>query len=302
MTIDANNRIQHLPPTPDRHAHAHKGTFGTVIVIGGSATMMGAPALSASAALRAGAGLVRVAASADILPTVISIEPGVTGLILDPDTMNIDEQLNQIDPKAQAVLAVGPGLGQSPSTQTLVMQILQGPRTIVLDADGLNLLAQTGKPRPTITSEPSAYPVVVMTPHPGEYRRLAQPLGIDLDPIAPSTRPAAAIALANAHRATVVLKGQHTIVTDGGGWYQNTTGNPAMATAGSGDVLTGLIAALIAQRMSPRDASILGVYLHGLAGDLWAAEHGCSGLIAQDLANLLPTAFQQHRKTADDDR
>jgi NAD(P)H-hydrate epimerase len=192
--------------------------------------------------------------------------------------------LDEADRERRAIVAVGPGIGKGKAAGALVGRLLRGKRTMVLDADGLNLLAATGKPRP------GGGPAVVMTPHPGEFSRLAEPLGIRPSATDPASRPAAAEKLALAHRAVVVLKGEHTVVCDGEKTYVNSTGNPALATAGSGDVLTGLIAALLAQHMTPFDAAVLGVYLHGLAGDLWSREAGPSGLRAVDLADLLPKA------------
>jgi len=278
-----------VPPVPPRPNDAHKGTFGTVIVVGGCDTMMGAPALCASGALRSGAGLVKVAVPAAVLPVALAIEPAATGIIFSEDTADSLHSLDQADPEARAILAVGPGMGQSKHAGVLLAQLLQGNRPIVLDADGLNLLAATGKAR-----HPPG-PPRVMTPHPGEYLRLAKPFGITLNPTDPATRPAAAGQLALAQRCVVVLKGQHSVVSDGQRVYVNTTGNPALATAGSGDVLTGVIAALIGQGMGPFDAAVLGVYLHGLAADLWAQRHGTSGLVPRDLANLLPDAFEKYR-------
>lgn len=282
--------VDRPPPAPDRPADAHKGTFGTVIVVGGCETMMGAPAICASAALRGGAGLVKIAAPAAVVPTALAIEPCATGIILGSDVQDNLCSLAGADPEHRAVLAVGPGMGPSDDARELVMELLRGKRTVVLDADGLNHLAATGQARPT------PGPDLVMTPHPGEFARLAKPLGITASPADPSTRPDAAAQLSLAHRAVVVLKGPRTVVTDGKHLYVNATaGNPAMATAGSGDVLTGLIASLIAQGMKPLDAAVLGVYLHGLAGDLWRENNGPSGLTARDLTDLLPKAFQQHR-------
>ncbi|MEX0775298.1 MAG: NAD(P)H-hydrate dehydratase [Phycisphaeraceae bacterium] len=284
--------VQAIPAAPPRPADAHKGTFGTVIVVGGSATMIGAPALCATAAFRSGAGLVKLATLPQVLPFAIAIEPGATGIVLDGDAMRAVDALDDADPDGTAVLAVGPGMGRSDWWSRIVMGLLRGKRTLVLDADGLNLLAATGKPRPAGNDH---QPALIMTPHPGEFRRLAKPLGIDDDPTDPQSRSTAAARLAEAHHAIVVLKGQHTVVSDGRRAFVNHTGNPALATAGTGDVLTGCIAALAAQGMPPWDAAVLGVYLHGLAGDLWTAQQGPSGLTSRDLANMLPTAFQQHR-------
>ncbi len=285
--------VESCPAPPTRPAAAHKGTFGTVIVVGGSATMIGAPAICAAAALRTGAGLVKLAVPAEILPFAITIEPGATGICLGGDSDGSDAgaadrplaALDEADPKQEAVLAVGPGLGQAAATGALVTALLHGKRSMVLDADGLNLLAQHGEPRP------ADGPPLVMTPHPGEFLRLAKPLGITHSPTDPDQRPDAAAALARAHQAVVLLKGMHTIVSDGERYYRNDTGNPALATAGMGDVLTGVIASLIAQGMDLFDAACLGAKVHGLAADQWAQHHGHAGLAAMTLAHQLPDAL-----------
>ena len=278
-----------VPSTPPRPLDAHKGTFGTVMVVGGCPTMIGAPALCATAALRAGCGLVKIAATSNVLPTAIGIEPAATGVVISASSDDTQYNLDQADPKQSAVLAVGPGMGPSPATAQLVANLLGGPRPVVLDADGLHGLAATQQTRP------ANGPELVLTPHPGEFKKLACAMGITADPADPQARPQAAARLAQAHQAVVVLKGYRTVVSDGHRQYINATGNPALATAGSGDVLTGLIAALMAQQMTPFDAAVLGVYLHGLAGDMWAQQFGPSGLTARDLAQWLPRAFHQHR-------
>ncbi len=284
------NLIKQPPDVPPRPAEAHKGTFGTVIVVGGCDTMMGAPALCATAALRSGVGLVKLAVPAAVLPVAIAIEPGATGVILGEDAQDSLCSLDEADPNHKAVLAVGPGMGHSQSSGELVDLLLRGSRRVVLDADGLNHLAKTAQARPLPGSD------LIMTPHPGEFARLAKPLGITIDPNNPATRPDAAAQLAVVHQAVVVLKGKNTIVTDGENLYVNETGNPALATAGSGDVLTGLIASLIAQGMALFDAATLGVYLHGLTADSWAKHHGPSGLIARDLTDLIPETMNERRK------
>ncbi len=303
------------PPCPSRPLNAHKGTFGTVIVVGGCKTMIGAPALCASASLRAGAGLVKVAVAEDILKAVLTLEPCATGIVLGRDMDDNDRVLQEVDPSQKAILAMGPGLGQSPWAGQLVARLVPSPRGLVLDADGLNLLAQRahqeslwGVEPNTRTNKTPVVPTqnmpteplqrtsgVVMTPHPGEFKRLADPFGITADPIDPASRPQAAEALAKAYQAVVVLKGRRSLVSDGKSLYENTTGNPALATPGSGDVLTGTIAAFMAGGMSGFDAAALGVYLHGLAADLWARRYGPSGMTASDLVRLLPEAINQHR-------
>lgn len=289
--------VTDLPQTPARPSDAHKGTFGTVIIVGGCDTMMGAPALAASSALRGGVGLCKIATRAEVIPTALAIEPSATGIMLGDDLATNLHLIDQADGDRKAVLAIGPGLGKSESASELVAALLAGDRSIVLDADGLNLLAQMGiaSEKGSTLNRDADSPGLVLTPHPGEFARLAAPLGIDASPTDPQQRVQAASGLAMAHRAVVVLKGQATVVSDGQQIYVNTTGNPAMSTAGSGDVLTGLVASLLAQGMCAFEAATLGVYLHGLAGDLWADEHGPSGLKAMELADWLPLAFEFHR-------
>ena len=282
--------ITNIPASPSRPDEAHKGTFGTVIVVGGSSTMIGAPALAASAALRGGAGLVKIAAPAQILPFTLVIEPGATGIVLSDVPDVTVSALDEADPSGRAVLAIGPGMGRGESAGKVVTKLLSGRRAIVLDADGLNHLAATARPCPG-----SGRPLV-LTPHPGEFRRLAQPLQIDGDPTDPADRPAVAARLAFAHGCVVVLKGKGSVVTDGRRGYVNSTGNPALSTAGTGDVLAGLVSALMAQGMEPFEAAVLGAYLHGRAADLWREAHGPSGLTARELADRLPSAMQERRK------
>ena len=288
--MDNLTRLTHVPACPPRPADAHKGTFGTVIVVGGCPTMMGAPALCAASSLRSGVGLVKIATDATALPTAIAIEPGATGIVLEADVSKATGAIDEADPDHSAVLAVGPGMGTDDRARHLVLALLGGNRPIVLDADGLNLLASGGQVAPRGSS------ALVMTPHPGEFARLAKPLGIPLSATDPTQRPAAAAELGRRHDAVVVLKGPGTAVSDGTNCYINTTGNATLATAGSGDVLTGLIAALMAQGMAPLDAAVLGTYLHGMAADIFAKRHGISGLTATNLTELLPDAFDQHRR------
>ena len=288
--MDELTPVTDVPLCPDRPVDAHKGTFGTVVVVGGCPTMIGAPALCAGAALRGGAGLVKIATDRRMLSTAIAIEPGATGVSLSGKALADVAAIDRADPDHRAVLAVGPGIGTETRSGRLVIELLGGKRSVVLDADGLNLLAATSDVRPTFGGGD-----LIMTPHPGEFARLAQPWSIARSPTDPAQRPAAAAELARRHEAVVVLKGQNTIVTDGQRCYANTTGNPALATAGTGDVLTGLIASLRAQQLSPFDAATLGAYLHGLAADIFAERYGPSGLTARQLTNLLPEAFSRHR-------
>jgi NAD(P)H-hydrate repair Nnr-like enzyme with NAD(P)H-hydrate dehydratase domain len=353
-----------LPTLPHRKADSHKGDYGKVLVIAGSETMIGAPALVALAALRAGSGLVRIAAPKEIIPAILTICPYATAFPWA--SSKIKDLLEFAD--EHDVLAVGPGLGTSAAVKRLIIELIErhsGP--MVFDADALNVLA---------TFEPSEWPKrrnwgnIVMTPHMGEYMRLVSAVmkrganvslapgvvggatGIDAGtmgkgdseaegepPVAPkkvrslveeddapstadglaldmpdestaenshdegaSASPSAppepdrtplAELLARGTGSIVVLKGHRTVITDGSRFAINTTGNAAMATAGSGDVLTGIIASLIGQKLPPINAAVLGTHLHGLAGDMARNAFGqnAAGLLSSDIVQHLPSAI-----------
>lgn len=291
-------RTRYLPPLPARPADAHKGSFGTVIVFGGSTEMIGAPALAATAAFRSGTGLVKIAAPGNVLPYILTVQPSATGLTM-PINYNSNETLDAFAALNEtlhndAVLAAGPGMGTGVGQQRLVQMILRQVRPVVLDADGLNNLATLGDGRRAVRCP------LVITPHPGEYRRLAQQVGLRTDPVAPESRVEAAEALAKAYGATVVLKGAATVVANEQQHFVNDTGNPALATAGTGDVLTGVIASLIAQGMSLFEAACLGVHLHGLAADLWVRRHSPAGMLAMDVANWVAHAVAELAPPRDD--
>lgn len=296
-----------LPRLPPRRPDAHKGDFGLALIVGGSQGMAGAVALAGMAALRGGAGLVRLAVPEAILDLVASFEPSYMTIPLRTDAAgriyagsldriaelaekahyqtehilrNTFDSIAEWSDQAAAV-ACGPGLGRSLGLDELVGRLYQEiAKPMVFDADALNALAaepevlvRSGGPR-------------ILTPHPGEFARL---IGRKLEPEA---WPDAAVQLAARSKAIVVLKGHHTLVTDGRRRMVNTTGNPGMATGGSGDVLTGLITALVCQHLKPFDAARLGVFLHGLAGDLVAKDLGQVSLVASDLVRYLPRAFR----------
>ena len=289
-----------LPKLPDRPTGGHKGTFGTVCVLGGQASgpriMIGGPALSALAALRAGAGLAVLAVPAPLVQAALTIAPSATGLSLPTDEHGnlrpsavaevLDEHLAQFD-----CLAVGPGLGADAAQRQIMARLVgreQPP--MVIDADAINALAGLAG------FDRDLRAAAVLTPHPGEYTRLARALEIDADPVDPRQRPAAAEKLAQRIGCVVVLKGAGTVVSDGINTWTNTTGNPALATAGTGDVLTGVIAGLVAQyatrgerSMSLYDCARIGVYAHGLAADRWREGAGArGGMLAEDLLGELP--------------
>jgi ADP-dependent NAD(P)H-hydrate dehydratase len=273
-----------LPQIPRRRPDAHKGDFGTAMILGGSLGMAGAPALAGMAALRGGAGLVRLAVPDTVQATVAGFEPSYMTLPLLADAngriaaMALPYILEQV--KTASVIACGPGLGRSTDLDVIAAMLYKTvPQPMIFDADALNALAQT----PEILRSPGG--PRILTPHPGEFARL---VGEKLEG---TRREEAAVQLAAQCGVVVVLKGHQTLITDGTRHALNATGNPGMATGGSGDVLTGLITALVCQHLATFDAARLGVHLHGLAGDLAAEELGEISLIASDLVAWLPKAF-----------
>jgi NAD(P)H-hydrate epimerase len=283
-----------LPRLAPREVGSHKGDYGRVLVLGGSRGMAGAPSLTGMAALRGGAGLVTVATPASVQPTVAGFSPCYMTIPLVEDDYGIADQANIVDLAAARerydVWGVGPGLGQTEGLAELIAQLYRiVPRPMVVDADGLNALAATLQRDPDLLSK-SAGPRV-LTPHPGEFARLTgQRPGGEADDRARAV--AKFCRRDSAEKTVVVLKGHQSIVGDGHRYAVNRTGNPGMATGGTGDCLTGVIAALLAQGLSPFDAARLGVHVHGLAGDLAAQDLGQVALIASDLPTYLPQALK----------
>ena len=281
--------VRTIPRLPPRRREAHKGDFGRILIIAGSTGMVGAPALVANAALRSGAGLVRIACPRPAQQTIAGLAPCATSFPLDATATG------QIAARAQPmlmrliaqhdVIAVGPGLGQSPVLRKFLATLVATPdKPMVIDADGLNNLAATNQWWTRRRAN------LVLTPHPGEMKRLLITAG-QQDEI--KDRKTTAADYAALTGTIVVLKGAGTVVTDGSKVYINKTGNPGMATPGTGDVLTGILAALIAQNMPPLDAAIKAVHVHGKAADIAARQIGQISLIATDLINTLPTAFRK---------
>jgi NAD(P)H-hydrate epimerase len=272
---------------PKRAPDSNKGTYGHILVVAGSRGMAGAAGLVGAAALRSGAGLVRVACPAEVQPTVASFEPSYMTYPLENDDQGMirfkpaRRVLSRLIERAD-VFVIGPGLGQSGEIRDLVHAVIEEVKIpTVLDADALNALAGQ-----TQTLADLRRPVV-LTPHPGEFARLT---GRSIAEIQ-ADRQGHAVALAQADHLVVVLKGTKTIVTDGRRIYVNNTGNPGMATGGAGDVLTGVIAALIGQKLDAFEAAQLGVHVHGLAGDIARDQSGEIGMIAGDIVDSLPDAF-----------
>jgi ADP-dependent NAD(P)H-hydrate dehydratase len=285
--------VSALPQLPSRPQDSHKGMYGRVLVVGGSVAMPGSISLTANGAYRAGAGLVRILCPASAQRTAITLAPCATSALADETQTGhfaLSARKQLIEQAAEHdVIAMGPGMGLSPACAQMVKTAVASiGKPLVLDATGLTCLAWLG-------SAPKAAGPLVITPHPGEAGRLLEAFGlrIGLTP-EPESREAAARALAECLGCVVVLKGARTVVTDGRQLYVNSTGNPGLAKGGTGDVLTGVIAALIGQKFSAFDAAVLGTYLHGMAGDIGAERLGHYSLMATDLLDLLPEAFQRH--------
>ena len=280
------DRITQIPRLAQRGVDGHKGTFGKVLVIAGSRGMTGAAAICGRAALRSGAGLVCVATAKSVLPIVASLEACYTTLPLPDDggrisPAAIDLVLEAVH--AHDVVAFGPGVGVGRGVREVLRVLLtQGGKPVVLDADGLNNLAGIQYWHTVRTAS------IVLTPHPGEMQRL---WGGTFRDSLPDDRIGQAATMAERTGCCVVLKGAGTVVSDGGREYVNTTGNPGMATAGAGDVLTGVVAALRGQGLDAFDSAVLGVYVHGLAGDMAADRMGAVSLIASDIIDHLGAAF-----------
>lgn len=280
-----------LPTLPPREADSHKGTFGRAMIIGGSRGKAGAPSLAGIATLRSGAGLVTVVVPRGIQDVVAGFEPSLMTVGLgqkDSDYLDQSTSAEVLElSKNQTCLALGPGMGTEHGTQRLVQKLYRAiSQPMVVDADGLNAMSidKEGLGQP---SGPR-----ILTPHPGEFQRLTgEKCKAEL-----SKRAEQAAKLARSdsqNRTVVVLKGHRTIVTDGQQFSVNQTGNAGMATGGSGDSLTGIITALLGQGLSPWQAARLGVHVHGLAGDLAAERLGQISMIATDIIDFLPQAFQR---------
>jgi len=258
MEILKLDHHQVLSILPDRALQSHKGNYGKVLLLCGSRGYTGAAALAAMGALRSGSGLVYLGVPESIyaIEAIKLIEPVVFPLPDCKGTLSHEaiEPITQMLPKMDAVL-IGPGLGQSEGTFSVLKAVLEKAYCpVVVDADGINLLSAhkdivRGRTNTTI-----------LTPHEGEFERLAGPIGAD--------RISAARRLSQDLGVIVLLKGHNTVITDGKSVYINPTGNPGMAVGGSGDVLAGIIASLLGQGLSPLKAAACGAWLHGATGDL----------------------------------
>lgn len=265
---------------PRRSHFSYKGNYGRVLVLGGSSGFSGAPVLSSLAALRVGAGLVNIGTAPTVCSIVASRAPIESMVSAYPDSAEFRAAFEKAD-----VFAIGPGLGLSEPARSLLAQILHDRRPKVIDADALTLLSRTPELLRWAVGE------VILTPHPGEMARLA---GRKCEP---DQREEIARDFVESHKVVLVLKGSRTIIARAGDpLLFNSTGNAGLASGGSGDILTGVIAGLWAQGLSAWDAARFGVFLHGMAADLALRSHGCEeGMTATDTAEKIPAAIQQIR-------
>ena len=278
--------IDILAPLNTRALVSHKGNYGSVLVIGGSEDLPGAPVLAARAALRSGAGIVVASHLRGVnyvghFPELMLLHTQDTSRYYsEKDCALIEENIARFD-----CLVLGPGLGTERETRAFVRRVIElasaAKKPLIIDADALNCLAQL-----RVSGEVVSCPGTIMTPHPGEMARL---LGVTISEVQ-SDRYNAALKLAKNFACTVVLKGAMSVIVEGNHGLVNTTGNPWLAVPGSGDVLTGIVAALIGQGFSLFDAAAAGVALHGKAGDL-LAQRGAVPCLASEIAEIIPTVL-----------
>jgi hydroxyethylthiazole kinase-like uncharacterized protein yjeF len=279
-----------LPPRP---RDGNKGTFGRVLIVGGNEEMIGAPVLAGMAALRTGAGLVQVAMPKSVLAAGLSVCPELVGMGLSGAS---NSRLIEAAKKADAVV-VGPGIGQSDAARKRLLALVAMDKPMVVDADGLNLLAGM-KRWPASRFKARA----VLTPHPGEMRRLARLLpgnekgdwaGKRAIPSDEASRVRIATLAARHFGQVVVLKGAGTVVTDRRRLYINPTGDATLSKAGTGDILSGVLGCLLGQGMGPFDAATLAVWLHGRAGELAGAKYGRRSALGREVIDCLAAAIAE---------
>lgn len=276
-----------LPRLGARLADTHKGTYGTLLTVTGSRGMTGAACLTAQAAVSAGSGIVRCVLPASLEPILeTKLTEALTAGVTDTGEGAFAEGALRAIVKESAgadAMVLGPGIGRSLALQRLVAGIAgEVPIPLVLDADGLNNLGANTE----VLAERTASTIV--TPHPGEMAHLVATTSAAVQ----EDRQAIAEAFAAEHGVVVALKGHRTVVTNGASTYVNLTGNPGMAGGGTGDVLSGIVGAFLAVKIDPFPAAALGVFVHGLAGDLAAKELGETALRAEDLLAHLPQALR----------
>ncbi len=293
-------QVKKLHELTPRKSNTHKGSYGRVLVLAGSPGMTGAAYLSSKAALRSGSGIVTLGIPESLNPVM---ETKLTCVMTYPLPETKASTLSNKGRKeilklceTHDVVALGPGLSQQPETRELILWLIKTiDRTMVIDADGINALADNVDVLHKIKQN------VVLTPHPGEMSRLTglrSAKDVQKDRLNTASQFVQSIQkkLKGERKLVLVLKGDKTMVADYEKVYVNRTGNPGMATAGAGDVLTGIIVSLIGQGFDVFDASQLGVYIHGLAGDIAARRKGELSMIASDIIDYLPDAFMKYKK------
>jgi len=248
--------------------------------------MIGAPVLAGTAALRTGSGLVQIAVPRSILPYALSITPELIGLALGKAAGK--DALLQAAESADSIV-IGPGLGKTPESMGRLTRLVRLDKPMVVDADGLNLLASHKR-------WPGFFKAhAVLTPHPGEMKRLSKLLGITADvPTDDEGRSDLAASAARAFRQVVVLKGDRTVVTNGDRVFVNETGNSALSKAGTGDVLSGILGCLLGQEVDRFDAACMAVRLHGLAGEVAGETHGLRSVLAREVIDAIPEAVRRY--------
>ncbi|MEO1535027.1 MAG: NAD(P)H-hydrate dehydratase [Planctomycetota bacterium] len=286
MTADS------LPSLPERDTLGHKGTFGTVAIVGGcdreGLTMLGAPLLAGRGAIRSGVGLCRLCVPRTLLTQSLAALPAATGVGFEGVAPS------ELPPCDAAV--IGPGLGPVDERLRPVFDLIkQLEQPAVIDADGLNAIASgllAARKVPDFSR-------CILTPHPGEYDRLARACRLKEDPRDPRARESAAYTLASRLGTTVVLKGAGTVVSDGSSIWVCQRGHPCMATGGTGDVLAGVLGGLLAQNvasswdMSTFHVACTGVQAHAAAGEAWAKAHNANaGMLAEELADFVPESLR----------
>ncbi len=283
-------RIERAAKLPQRSQSGHKGLFGRVLVVGGNEGMIGAPVLAGTAALRMGSGLVQIAVPRAILPYALSITPELIGISLGKIAGK--NQLLEAAELADAIV-VGPGLGMTPEAFGRLTRLVRLEKPMVVDADALNLLAKEKR-------WPKGFKAhAVLTPHPGEMKRLAKLIGKTDVPSDDEGRIQIAADAAQSFRQVVVLKGDRTVVADPGREcrvYVNSTGNSALSKAGSGDVLSGMLGSLLGLGMDRFDAACCAVHLHGLAGEVAGKMLGLRSVLARDVIDAIPAAIRELEK------
>ncbi|MDP9175219.1 MAG: NAD(P)H-hydrate dehydratase [Planctomycetota bacterium] len=271
-------RVLRPAAIPLRPVGGQKGLFGRVLIVGGSEDMIGAPVLAGAAALRCGSGLVQIAMPRDVLVAALSVVPELIGLGLkDGDEKKLLEAADKAD-----VLAIGPGMGESKLAGTRIKALTGLDKLMVVDADALNYISSLG-------SWPKWFKArAVLTPHPGEMKRLGKLIRRSEVPADDKGRIELAVSAAKAFGQVVLLKGERTVVTDGHRVYVNHSGDSSLSKAGAGDVLSGIIASLMGQGMERFEAACAGAFMHGKAGEYAGKQLGRRSVLAREVIEAIP--------------